>query len=256
MAAVSLFAAACAHEPAPGEAAAALAAATAQIKGFATYRERMALPAAAIFEATLEDVSKPGTAAEIIGSTRIEHPGNPPIVFAIAYPPARIAAKHRYAVRARITLHGKLLFTSERHYPVLTAGAGNEVRLMLRRVGAGEASSTLENTYWKLTHLRSRLLGAADWTNEPHFILHPADQRVSGSGGCNRIAGSYRLDDGQLTFGQMAGTMMACVRGADTEREFLAILKKVRQARISGERLQLFDATGETLARFEARYVK
>jgi putative lipoprotein len=255
-AAVSLFVAACAHEPAQGEADAALAQPTAQIQGYATYRERMALPAAAVFEATLEDVSRPGADAAIIASTRIENPGNPPIVFAIAYPPARIRPTHRYTVRGRITLHGKLLFTSGNQPPELIAGSGNEVRLMLRRVGAHEPSSTLEKTYWKLTHLRDRLLTADDWMSEPHIVLHPADHRVSGSGGCNRITGSYRLDGGRLTFGQIAGTMMACARGAETEREFLSALQDVRQARVSGERLLLVDEAGKLLARFDARYMK
>src|SRR4029434_1841710 len=38
-----------------------------QVKGTATYRERMALPPNAIFEATLEDVSKADAPAEVIG---------------------------------------------------------------------------------------------------------------------------------------------------------------------------------------------
>jgi putative lipoprotein len=48
------------------------------IDGTATYRERMALPPDAVFEATLEDVSRAGAAARVIGKARIESPGNPP----------------------------------------------------------------------------------------------------------------------------------------------------------------------------------
>jgi uncharacterized lipoprotein YbaY len=85
--------------------------------------------------------------AEVIGSTRIERPGNPPIAFSIAYDASRIDAKKRYAVRARIVAGGRLLFTTDTHYTM-----GNEVALTLRRVGA---AATLENTYWKLTHFGS-----------------------------------------------------------------------------------------------------
>ena len=54
------------------------------VEGTATYRERMALPQSAVFEATLEDASRADAAAETIARTRIASPGNPPIKFTIA----------------------------------------------------------------------------------------------------------------------------------------------------------------------------
>jgi len=107
-----------------------------QVKGTATYRERMALPPDAVFEATLEDVSKADAPVEVIGQTRIDRPDNPPFRFEITYDPARIMASHRYVVRARILVNGKLFFTTDQNYPVLTAGHGNEVALLLRRAGS------------------------------------------------------------------------------------------------------------------------
>jgi copper homeostasis protein (lipoprotein) len=104
-----------------------------QVSGTATYRERIALPPDAVFEATLEDVSRADAPAEVIGHARIERPANPPIRFEIAYDPARIISSHRYAVRARILVGGKLFFVTDRSYPVLTGGHGNEVALLLRR---------------------------------------------------------------------------------------------------------------------------
>jgi uncharacterized lipoprotein YbaY len=59
------------------------------IQGTATFRERMGLPPSAVFEATLEDVSRADAAAETIKRTRITSPGNPPIKFSIAYDPQR-----------------------------------------------------------------------------------------------------------------------------------------------------------------------
>ncbi len=109
---------------------------TGQVIGTATYRERMALPPDAVFEATLEDVSKADASAEVIGRVRIERPGNPPIRFEIPYDPARIISSRRYSVRARILVGGKLFFTTDESYPVLTGGRGNEVALLLRRTGA------------------------------------------------------------------------------------------------------------------------
>jgi hypothetical protein len=107
----------------------------------------MALPPEAVFEATLEDVSKADAPAEVIGQVRLERPGNPPFRFEITYDPARIIANHRYVVRARILVHGKLFFITDQSYPVLTGGQGNEVTLLLRRAGAsgspGEGANPL-----------------------------------------------------------------------------------------------------------------
>lgn len=89
--------------------------ASGQVKGTATYRERIAMPPDAVFEATLEDVSKADARAEVMGQARIERPGNPPIRFEITYDPVQIISSHRYAVRARILVGGKLFFTTDQH---------------------------------------------------------------------------------------------------------------------------------------------
>jgi heat shock protein HslJ len=73
-----------------------------------------------------------------------------------------------------------------------------------------------------------------------------------GSGGCNRLVGSYELNDEQLTFSQMAGSMMACLESMETEKAFLDVLKQVKRWKIRGQRLELFDVTSNLLASFEA----
>src|SRR5262245_17025171 len=125
------------------------------LQGTATYRERMVLPSAAVFEAVLEDVSRADAPAETIARTRVPSAGNPPIAFAIAYDPAKILPSHRYTVRARILLDEKLLFTTDTVTHVLTGGNPTKVSLMLRRVPPGETplptagvSTPLEGTYW------------------------------------------------------------------------------------------------------------
>ena len=228
--------------------------AASQIKGTATYRERLALPPNAVFEATLEDVSKADAPAQVIGRAHIEQPGNPPIAFEIPYDVASLDAKHRYAVRARILVDGKLWFTTEQNYAVLSAGQSNEVALLLRQ--AGSVNSAVENTYWKLIGLGDAPVAASSRQQEPHLILDPASRRVSGSGGCNRFTGSYELHGDQLTFGKMASTMMACPEGLDAESMFLAALGRVNQWKFAGEELELSDDAGNLVARFESRNMK
>jgi heat shock protein HslJ len=113
----------------------------------------------------------------------------------------------------------------------------------------------LENSYWKLTQLNGAAVVVAERQREPHFILHPESGRVTGSGGCNRITGNYRLDGDRLSFGSLASTMMSCHEGMEAERSFLAALQKGGRARIAGQRLELLDGS-QILARFDAVHVK
>jgi putative lipoprotein len=229
----------------------------ASLTGTATYRERIALPPGAVFEATLEDVSRADAPAEVLGRTRMESPGNPPFKFSIADDPARIDPSHRYTVRAKVTHEDRLMFTTE--YPVLSADQPKHVDMLMRMPPSSASTAStamLENTYWKLMRLGSDAVTVADNQREPHFILQSDQKRVAGSGGCNRMMGSYTLDGSKLTFSQMAGTMMACAQGMDVERAFHAALPRVASWRIDGEKLELFDAEGASVAEFESRYMK
>ena len=117
------------------------------VSGTATYRERIALPPDAVFEATLEDVSKAGARAEVIGRVRIEAPGNPPIRFTITYDPARIDSNHTYSVRGRILRGEQLMFATDNAYPVLTRGHGSEVSLMMRKAGGKQSPAEMTGMY-------------------------------------------------------------------------------------------------------------
>ncbi len=115
-----------------------------EISGTAIYRERIALPPDAVFEATLEDVSRAGARSVVLGRHRIESPGQPPIRFKIDYDPAIIMPANRYAIRARITRNGQLMFTTDTFYP---AFSGDEptypLELLLRMVPAKAGASAI-----------------------------------------------------------------------------------------------------------------
>jgi heat shock protein HslJ len=113
--------------------------------------------------------------------------------------------------------------------------------------------AALENTYWKLVRLGATPVTVSEEQREPHFVLQPQTGRVVGSGGCNRLAGSYTLAGEELTFGQVAGTRMACPDGMDVERAFHRALGEVASWRIEGQTLELLDAAGVSIAQFESR---
>jgi uncharacterized lipoprotein YbaY/heat shock protein HslJ len=106
--------------------------APAMVAGSATYRERMALPPEAVFEAAVEDASHAD--ASPLGAVRIASP-RVPVDFAIGIDATRLQHGHRYLLRARITLAGKTLFTSDTAVPLPAEGAPQRVQVMLRRAG-------------------------------------------------------------------------------------------------------------------------
>jgi putative lipoprotein len=104
---------------------------TEQVTGTLMYRERIALPPGSVAELWLLDTSLADAPAVEIAYQRIEDPGNPPIPFVLDYDPLKIQEGMQYGVRATIRHDGKLLFTSDTHYPVLTRGAGNTAEVLL-----------------------------------------------------------------------------------------------------------------------------
>jgi copper homeostasis protein (lipoprotein) len=109
------------------------------LSGTALYLERVALPPNAVFEATLQDVSRADAPATILGRHRYEPAGGPPFRFEIAYDDAAIRPTRRYAVRATLRAGGRLLFTTDRHYAAFEGSAPLEL-VMVRVQPSGTAA--------------------------------------------------------------------------------------------------------------------
>lgn len=123
--------------------------------------------------------------------------------------------------------------------------------LPIGQTGHSSRQAALENTRWKLTRLGQKSLMDSP-QQEPYLVLDRANQHVSGSGGCNRITGSYKLKGNELTFSRMVATMMACMQGMDTEKKFLKALGDVTSWKITGHTLQVFDDNQNPVAEFKA----
>lgn len=105
----------------------------ASVGGSATYRERIALPPGAVFEAKLLDVSLADAPSVTLGNMRVTDP-RVPLNFTIAYDPARIEKRHRYIVSATIRHGEQLLFITDTAHPVLGDTGLRQVDLLLKRV--------------------------------------------------------------------------------------------------------------------------
>jgi len=114
------------------------------------------------------------------------------------------------------------------------------------------ADEALVGTYWKLMLLDGKPVTVADDRREAHLVLDE-DGRVSGSTGCNRLMGSYRLQGDTLTFSQLASTRMACPGDmAKLEQAWLAMLSETAHYSIEGQSLILEDADDQALAELKA----
>jgi copper homeostasis protein (lipoprotein) len=120
--------------------------------------------------------------------------------------------------------------------------------------GASKGSNaSLENTYWKLTTLGDRPVSMPAGQQAPYLMLNPETGRMSGWAGCSGVSGRYRANDQSLTFTTLMSMRTTCPsKAADVERRYLAALRSVSRAKVTKQRLELFDARGKTLARFEA----
>lgn len=82
--------------------------------------------------------------------------------------------------------------------------------------------------------------GIAD-RSHPHLVI-AADGTVSGSDGCNAMAGTWEVDDdGSLEFDDMVMTLMACPGGDQT-------LNRLDSATVADDLLTVFDDHGAVLA--------
>ena len=105
-----------------------------ELTGRVTYRTRQALPAGAIIEVQLLDVSRADAPAQPLGRTSIVTKGEQvPVPFAVAYDASTIDPRRRYVVQATITIAGRVAFRTTTAHPVLTGGgSGTDLEVVVQ----------------------------------------------------------------------------------------------------------------------------
>ncbi len=154
----------------------------AKVTGAVTYRERIALPAGAIVEVKLLDISKQDAPAVIIGEQVIATTGQQvPFSFEIKYDSTTIDPRYTYAVRATITVDGKLWFTSDTTYPVITRGNPSTVEMVLKNVRASPPSTPTPTptptSPQKSWHNVTTISGRGSLSTEP-FMINEDEWRI------------------------------------------------------------------------------
>jgi putative lipoprotein len=111
------------------------------VTGTVSYLQRIALPTNAVIVVKLSDVSLADAPAKMIAEQTINlGQRQVPVPFELTFDPAKIDAKRAYSVSAKITVDGKLMFTTDQAYPVLTNGKPSHVDLILKQVPAAKGS--------------------------------------------------------------------------------------------------------------------
>ncbi len=115
-----------------------------------------------------------------------------------------------------------------------------------------DAPLPLESTPWRLVELSGKAVAADDPKAAASLQFDAVSKRFSGSGGCNRISGSYEVSGDKLHLGPIAATRMMCPQPVmDVETAFLAALGSVTSYKIDGNTLSLFGASGSVLAQLQ-----
>lgn len=132
---------------------------------------------------------------------------------------------------------------------------------ILAAAAAGSACTTvsldqpIESRTWRLASIDAQpVIPSDDPRQSAQIVFDAGTQRVSGSGGCNRITGSYQRSGAQLKIGPLASTRMACLDAArgQLETRFLAALQATTNYSMAGNELILLDARGQTLAKLDS----
>jgi putative lipoprotein len=235
------------------------------IEGSVWYRERIALTPNARIHVLLEDVARMDAPSVVIAESTIVPRDGPPWHFSLAYDPHRLNDRGRYTLRVRIEADGQLLFINTEQIPAFNHGADSPLAILVSRVGGkrtDERPSTrspdvsLTETYWKLIELDGQPASLGAGERELHIVIVSGGNRVRGFSGCNRFTGHYELNEGQLRFGQLASTRMACMEGMEQEQRFLKLLTEAMQFTLSGDELALHGSDGRSILRFRAVALK
>jgi putative lipoprotein len=116
------------------------------------------------------------------------------------------------------------------------------------------AEDPLVNTQWTLVSFEE---AGAETTVLPATqpgLQFDENGQAGGSGGCNSFGTQYQVQDGQVTFGQVTSTMMACTDEGVMEQEsrYLLALQSAGTYELAGDSLRISYNNGQGTLSFSA----
>lgn len=220
------------------------------LRGTVFYRERMALPPGAVVEVKLVDVSLADAPSRTLAETRIRARAGSPIPYVLRYDTAQLRRGHTYALQARITAAGRLLFINTARHTVFDGGP-DRTDIRVERVSGQDPEPDRRDGpigAWLAEDIGGG--GVIDFA-QTTLVIEP-DGRVSGRGGCNGYGGRARIRGDNISFDRMVSTQMACAPALmNQEQAFHTALSDTVRFRLDRQRRKLFllDARGRIVLR-------
>ncbi len=109
----------------------------ATIKGTLSYVGEHILAPESTIKVELIDVTQADAEAVVIADTVLQKIGQPPLPYSLSYDMNRIESERRYALRAEVKEQKRLMFISDRTYPVLADDKQPPVDILLKYVPGG-----------------------------------------------------------------------------------------------------------------------
>lgn len=226
-----------------------------KLSGQVTYLQRIALPAGAVIDVSLDDVSLADAPATRLGAVSITTTGeNVPIPFSISYDPTSIRPERSYAVSARITIEGQLRWITTTRHAVLTSGHPTDnVMVTVQPAGGGGGVGVKPESVqlaphqgpptvvgrWQLDRIvlgKDKLLTPA--SPENYLVEFGSQGRLTAQLDCNRGRGGYTVSGDTLKVDPILATLMAC--GSDSiAGDFSQALQKATSFRLQFNELVL-----------------
>lgn len=123
--------------------------------------------------------------------------------------------------------------------------------ILLLTISCGTAKSTmpaerLRSTTWELFSLYGNSVSPEIYSRGLPYITFGADNRVTGSSGCNSFSAPYNInDEGGIKAGPIMATKMFC-EGID-EKSFFEALDKATSVNVKDDKLVLMDGSNNIL---------
>ncbi|UCI06581.1 YbaY family lipoprotein [Mesorhizobium sp. B1-1-8] len=220
------------------------------IAGEVTYRERIALPPHAVLSVELADVSQSDAPAMVIGQRKLMAAGQVPIRFEIGFDPKAIRPARTYALQARITVDGRLLFiTDARHEVDPLVGKPQSIVMKMAAPATEPEAASLYNQSWLIEYIDG--IGVIA---EPQATFRISEAgKAGGKGPCNTYFATAKVDGSMVAISDIGSTRMACAPGVMAEEKALFdALTKAASYKIDAGKLTIADKDGRDILRFNA----
>jgi len=230
-------------------------AAPVQLPGEVTYRERIALPDAAVLSIELIDLALPDRPRLSVSAPT--GAGQVPLAFTLTFEDSLILPQHNYAINAEISA-GDVRFRNPEPFAVTPLAQTEPVLIVTQLVAQAEQPSSepvaesqdlpLLNVTWEATAIGETPVQPGTKIT----LLIENDMRAGGSGGCNSFFSQATITEDSFAIGEIARTQRSCFYERNTlEQSYFDALKAAVSWVVDGDTLTLLDSAAKPTVTFE-----